>query len=58
MNVTRSPLDDTKTKQLQWYGHVQRMEKEDRQKKLCNGVHRKEENEIDLNPPGWKGLKD
>jgi len=26
MNVTRSLLDDIKTKQLQWYGHVQRME--------------------------------
>jgi hypothetical protein len=26
MNSTRSLLDDIKTKQLQWYGHVQRME--------------------------------
>jgi len=26
MNVTRSFLDDIKTKQLQWYGHVSRME--------------------------------
>ena len=26
MNVTRFLLDDIKTKQLQWYGHVQRME--------------------------------
>jgi hypothetical protein len=26
MNMTRSLLDDIKTKQLQWYGHVQRME--------------------------------
>ena len=26
MIVTRSLLDDIKTKQLQWYGHVQRME--------------------------------
>ena len=26
MNVTRSVLEDIKTKQLQWYGHVQRME--------------------------------
>jgi hypothetical protein len=26
MNVTRSLLDDTKTKQLIWCGHVQRME--------------------------------
>ena len=28
MNVTMSLLDDIKTKQLQWYGHVQRMEEE------------------------------
>ena len=26
MNVTRSLLDNIKSKQLQWYGHVQRME--------------------------------
>ena len=26
MNVTRSHLDDIKTKQLQWYGHVSRRE--------------------------------
>jgi len=32
MNVTRSLLDDIKTKQLQWYGHVSRME--DYHKKL------------------------
>ena len=26
MNVTRSLLEDIKTKQLKWYGYVQRME--------------------------------
>jgi len=26
MNIERSLSDDIKTKQLQWYGHVQRME--------------------------------
>jgi len=26
MNVVRSLLDNITTKQLQWYGHVQRME--------------------------------
>ena len=26
MNIVWSLLDDIKTKQLQWYGHVQRME--------------------------------
>jgi len=34
MNVTRSLLDDIKTKQFQWYGHVQRMEEGRCQKKL------------------------
>ena len=34
MNVTRSLLDDIKTKQLQWYGHVQRME----EGRLAKGV--------------------
>jgi hypothetical protein len=28
MKVARSLLDDIKTKQLRWYGHVQRMEEE------------------------------
>jgi hypothetical protein len=26
MNITRYILDDIKTKQLQWYGHVKKME--------------------------------
>jgi hypothetical protein len=26
MKVTKSLLDDIKTKQLRWYGHVQRLE--------------------------------
>ena len=26
MNVATSPLDDIKTKQLQWYGHGRRMD--------------------------------
>ena len=26
MNLTKSLLDDIKTQQLKWYGHVQRME--------------------------------
>ena len=34
MNVARSLLDDIKTKQLQWYGHVQRMEEGRLPKKL------------------------
>jgi hypothetical protein len=38
MNVTRFLLDDIKTKQLQWYGYVQRME-EGRLPKERIGVH-------------------
>jgi len=34
MNVTRSLLDDIKTKQLKWYGHVQGMEEGRLPKKL------------------------
>ena len=34
MYVARYLLDDIKTKQLQWFGHVQRMEEGDCQKKL------------------------
>ena len=50
MNVTRSVLEDIKTKQLQWYGHVQRMEEgETTKKKYWNGGHQGEENEVDLN---------
>jgi hypothetical protein len=32
--------------------------REDCQKKLWNGVHREEGNEVDLNLPGRKGLED
>jgi len=34
MNVTRSLLDDIKTKQLKWYGHVQIMEEGKLSKKV------------------------
>ena len=34
VNVTRSLLADIKTKQLKWYGHVQRMEEGRLPKKL------------------------
>ena len=34
MNVTRSLLEDIKTKRLKWYGHVQRMEEGRLPKKL------------------------
>ena len=58
MNVTRSLLEDIKTKQLKWYGHVQRMEEGRLPKKLWNGAHQEEENEVDLNLPGRKRLED
>ena len=34
MNVTRSLLEDIKTKQLKWYGHVQEWKRGDCQNKL------------------------
>ena len=34
MNLTRSLLEDIKTKQLKWYGNVQRMEEGRLRKKL------------------------
>jgi len=34
MNVARSLLDDIKTQQLKWYGHVQRMEERRLPKKV------------------------
>ena len=59
MNVTRHLLDDIKTKQLKkLYGHVQRMEEGRLPKKLWNGAHQEEENEVDLNLPGRKGLEE
>ena len=49
MNEAKSLLDDIKTTQLQWYGLP---------KKLWNGIYQEEENEVDLNLPGRKGLED
>ena len=34
MNVTRSLLEDIKTKQLKWYGHVQRWKRGGCQKRV------------------------
>ena len=53
MNVTRSLLDDIKTKQLQWYGHVQRIE----EGRLPTEVTKWRPPE-DLNLPGRKGSED
>jgi len=58
MNVTRSLLEDIKTKQLQWYGHVQRMEEGRLPKKYWNGDHQGEGNEADPNSPGRRGLEE
>ena len=58
MNVIRSLLDDIKTKQLQWYGHVSRMEEGRLPKEVMNGVHQEEENEVDLNVHAGTGLED
>jgi hypothetical protein len=55
--VTRSLLEDIKTKQLQWYGHVQKMEEGGTAKiRYWNGGHQGEGNEADPNLPGRRGL--
>jgi hypothetical protein len=41
MNVTRSLLTDIKTKQLQWYGHVQRMEEGRLSKEVMSSTRKK-----------------
>jgi len=58
MNVTRSLIEDIKTKQLQWYGHVQRMEEGRLPKKYWNGDHQGEGSEADPNLPGRRGLEE
>ena len=58
MNVTRSLLDDIKTKQLKWYGHVQRMEEGRLPKKVMKWSPPGRKNEEDLKLPGRNGLED
>ena len=58
MNVTRSLLDDIKTNNCNGMDMFQEWKREDYQKKLWNGVHQEEENEVDLNVPGRTGLED
>jgi hypothetical protein len=41
MNVTRSLLDNIKTKQLEWYGHVQRMEEGRLPKEMMKSIRKK-----------------
>ena len=57
MNVTKSLLEDIKTRQLKWYGHVKRMEEGRLPKMLWTGAHQEEENKVDLNLPGRKRLE-
>jgi hypothetical protein len=58
MNIRRSQLEDIKTKQLQWCGHVQRMEEGRLPKEVMKWCPPGEENEVDLNLAGRKGLED
>ena len=58
MNVTRSVLEDIKTKQPQWYGHVQRMGEGRLPKKVLEWRPSGEEIEVDLNLPGRRGLEE
>jgi len=59
MNVVRSVLDDIKTKQLQWYGHVQRMEEGRLPKEVmkCSPPGRRKRGRPKLTwPEGIRGL--
>jgi hypothetical protein len=58
MNMTRSLLEDTKTKQLQWYGQSKGWRRGDCQKGYWNGGHQGEGNEADPNLPGQRGLEE
>jgi hypothetical protein len=58
MNVTRSLLDDIKTKQLQWYGQSKGCRRGDCQKKYWNSDHQGEGKEADPNLPGRRGLEE
>jgi hypothetical protein len=58
MNVTRSLLDDIKTKQLQRYGHVQRMEEGRLSKEDMKWHPSGRRKRVDLKLPGRKGLED
>jgi hypothetical protein len=56
MHVERSLLDNIKTKQL-GIDTSNEWKREDCRKKLRNGIHREEENEVGLNLSGRKGLR-
>jgi len=58
MNITRSLLDDINTKQLKWYGHVQRIEEGRLQKQAMKWNPPGRENEVDLKSLGLKGFED
>ena len=58
MKVARSLLDDINTKQLQLYGHVQRMEEEKLPKDVMKWRPPGRKNEVDLHLPGRKELED
>ena len=58
MNVTRSLLDDINTKQLKWYGYVQRMEEGRLPKQAMKWNPPGRRNEVDLNSVGRKGFED
>jgi hypothetical protein len=58
MNVTRSLLDDVKTKQLQWYGQSKGWRGGDCQKEYWNGDRQGEGKGAVLNLPGRRGLEE
>jgi len=57
MNVIRSLLDVLKPNNFNGVDMFKEWKRGDYQK-LCNVAHQEEENEVDLNLPGQKGLED
>ena len=56
--MRRPLLEDVKTKQLQWYGHVQRMEEGRLPKEVLEWRHQGEGSEADPDLPGRRGLEE
>ena len=54
MSVKNSVLDYIRYKQLNWYGHVQRMEEERLPRKFWNGPHLEDEEGEDLEIRGCR----
>ena len=57
MNIKNSVSDHIRCKQLNWYGHVQRMDKKDSLEEFWNGAHLKDEEREYLEIYGCRRLQ-